>query len=213
MGEPKADGQRERKVLSEEVARRRRRLFDLYVTPNKNMIYKLCINYSYNLADVEDNYMEVLANIYRYIETYDRKRSLQTWLHIVTKRCVHDCDKKRKRQKDLRDMGEDVENCPDVDAMTDGNESVSWNIMGMDNYRELYNDDILKALDMLKPQYRRALLYQQAGYTVKEIAVMEKENGALDSGNVETVKSRLRIARQELRKTLDRDGRRRKTEQ
>ena len=41
--------------------------------------------------------------------------------------------------------------------------------MGMDNYREFYNDDILWALDRLKPIYREALLLQQAGYKLGEI--------------------------------------------
>lgn len=78
--------------------------------------------------------------------------------------------------------------------------------MGIDNYRELYNDDILNALDQLKPQYRRALLYQQAGYRLKEIAEIEYRNGALESRNIETIKSRLFLARQTLQQLLTRDG-------
>ncbi|MFR2062324.1 MAG: hypothetical protein ACLS37_10890 [Alistipes sp.] len=37
----------------------------------------------------------------------------------------------------------------------------------MENYREFYSDDILSALDSLKPIYREALLLQQAGYKLE----------------------------------------------
>ncbi len=33
-------------------------------------------------------------------------------------------------------------------------DEVSSNVMGIDNYQELYSDDILAALKQLKPQYR-----------------------------------------------------------
>ena len=85
--------------------------------------------------------------------------------------------------------------------------------MNLSNYREFYNDDILDALDQLKPSYKRALLLQQAGYKLKEIAEIEYKNGALESRNIETVKSRLFLARQQLKQLLTRDGNRRTTEE
>ena len=39
------------------------------------MIYKLCMRYTFNPSDVEDNYIEVLTNMYKYIETYNPERS------------------------------------------------------------------------------------------------------------------------------------------
>ena len=80
--------------------------------------------------------------------------------------------------------------------------------MGIENYRELYNDDILAALDALKPCYSHALLLQEAGYALKEIAEIEYNRGTLKSKNIETVKSRLRIARTFLKNQLTRDGQR-----
>lgn len=53
--------------------------------------------------------------------------------------------------------------------------------MGMDNYREFYNDDILWALDRLKPIYREALLLQQAGYKLGEIMEITYNNGTLQT--------------------------------
>lgn len=197
--------------LSEEVIARRKALFDLYVAPYKNMIYKLCMNYTFRHTDVQENYLEVMTNLYRYIETYDTSKSIHTWLHIVTKRCVYDLDQKRKKQRDTLNDDNDIESVADDESLLDRGH-ISSNVMGVDNYRELYNDDILWALDQLKPQYKRALIYQQAGYKLKEIAELEYQNGALESRNIDTVKSRLFLARKELQKLLTRDGERRKTD-
>ena len=195
--------------ISDEVALKRQALFDKYVTPYIRMIYKLCIRYSFNSQDIQDNYVEVLTNLYKYIETYDPERDICTWIHIVTKRCVFDLDRRRKKQNDLRDNDNDIEvymSEPSYDL-----DSVSSNTMGIDNFKELYSDDVLYALNQLKPQYLRALLYQQAGYKLKEIAEMEYRNGALESRNIETIKSRLFLARQTLQQLLTRDGKRRTT--
>jgi DNA-directed RNA polymerase specialized sigma24 family protein len=54
-------------------------------------------------------------------------------------------------------------------------------------------------------------LYQQAGYKLREIADLEYQNGALESRNIETIKSRLFLARQQLQTLLTRDGNRRPT--
>ena len=176
------------------------------------MIYKLCMRYTFNNSDVEDNYIEVLTNMYKYIETYNPERSIQTWLHIVTKRCVFDLDQRKKRHQNMLNDDNDVETFFSDKSIIDFDE-VSSNAMGIDNYKKLYNDDILAALKQLKPQYRNALLYQQAGYKLKEIAEIEYRNGALDSRNIETVKSRLFLARQQLQQLLTRDGKRRTTDE
>lgn len=196
--------------ITDEVAARRRALFDKYVTPNIRMIYKLCIRYTFDSENIQDNYVEVLANMYKYIETYDPERSIHTWLHIVTKRCVYDLDQRRKRIEDMRNEDNDIEAFSSVEENYDF-WNISSNAMGIENYQEMYSDDVLYALNQLKPQYRRALLYQQAGYKLREIAEMEYRNGALESRNIETIKSRLFLARQTLQQLLTRDGKRKPT--
>ena len=170
------------------------------------------MRYTFNPNDTQDNYVEVLTNMYKYIESYDSKRSIHTWLHIVTKRCVFDMDQRRKRQQDMLNDDNDVDSFSVSNDFIEIGE-VSAGAMSIDNYRELYSDDVLYALDQLKPQYKRALLLQQAGYKLKEIAEIEYRNGALDSRNIETVKSRLFLARQQLQQLLTRDGKRRTTEE
>ena len=125
---------------------------------------------------------------------------------------MFDLDQRKKRHQDMLSDDNDVETFSSSESIVDFDE-VSSNVMGIDNYQELYSDDVLAALKQLKPQYRSALLYQQAGYKLKEIAEIEYRNGALESRNIETVKSRLFLARQQLQQLLTRDGKRRTTDE
>jgi RNA polymerase sigma factor (sigma-70 family) len=186
-------------------AQRRTGLFNRYVLPHRNLIYKLCVKYSRSASEVEDNYSEALANFFKYIETYDPARSIQPWLHTVTKRFV--CEMNRRNRALLKRSDDvDVSQMPDMTAETETGESG----LDMDNYRSLYSDDVLEALSRLKPIYREALLLQQAGYRLNEIMEISCRNGNLKTRNIETVKSRLFLAKQQMRRLIDRNGERRK---
>lgn len=185
---------------SEASAAVRTELFNRYVLPHKNLIYALCIRYTFRREDIADNYNEVLVNFFRYIHTYKPERSIQTWLHIVTKRYVYDLNLRRRLP-----TTDDV-SIYDLPTGAPTGEDTHTNSMGMDNYREFYNDDILRALEQLKPIYREALLLQQAGYKLHEIMEITFRNGTLKSRNIETVKSRLFLAKQQLRELITRDG-------
>lgn len=193
------------KETDPEVIARRHELYDKYAAPFYNMIYKLCIRYSYKPCNVQENYTEVLANFYRRIETYDPSKPIRTWLHIVTKRQIRAIEKRRQAYIDRDNDDNDIEDYSEsiIDDFT-----VSSNVMSIDNYRELYNDDILSVLDELKPIHRDAFLLQQAGYALNEIVEIEYQKGSLKSKNIETIKSRLFFARQYLQRNLTRDGER-----
>lgn len=166
------------------------------------MIYKLCMQYSASRETVQENYTLVLTNLYRGVETYNPNMEIKTWIHICTKRHVFEQEKRRYRQASLKDYDSDisnVENVLDEDSPTSG-------VMDQHNYRQYYNDDILAALDKLNPIHRDALILQQAGYSVAEIAEIEYQKGRLSSRNIDTVKSRLFIARETLKKVLNRNG-------
>ena len=78
--------------------------------------------------------------------------------------------------------------------------------MGMDNYEQYYNDDILEALDQLTPIHKEALLLQQAGYKMEEIVEISFQNGNLKTKNMDTIKSRIFLAKKQMRSLLTRDG-------
>lgn len=191
-------------ATNDESIQIRTNLFNKYVLPHKNLVYRLCIKYSFSANDIEDNYNEVLINFFKYIETYDPSRSIQTWLHIVTKRFIGDMNSRNsafKRSDDI-DISE-ISNS----ILDDGD--IPGNSMSVDNYTTMYNDCILDALKQLKPIYREALLLQQAGYKLNEIMEISFKNGNLKTRNIETVKSRLFLAKLQMRKYITRDGERR----
>ena len=189
------------KSLDPESVRRRTALFYKFVWPHRNLIYSLCIRYTYCQEDIADNYNEVLVNFFKYMDTYDPQRSIQTWLHIVTKRFVADLNHRNSQFKRSDDI--DVQQISGNLLCEDGPPA---SVMGLDNYRELYSDDILLALDSLRPIYREALLLQQAGYKLGEIMEITFRRGSLRVRNFETVKSRLFLAKQQMRKIITRDG-------
>ncbi|MDL2320210.1 sigma-70 family RNA polymerase sigma factor [Alistipes sp. OttesenSCG-928-B03] len=191
----------DRDILSNESIQERTRLFEKYILPNLNLVYSISIRYSYDPQDVQDNYNEALANLFRYIGTYDPEKNLQTWIWVVCKRLIYDLNSKRRNHKLTDDV--DVE---DIASEVVDDDHISGNYMGMDNYEQFYNDDILDALSKIKPIYREALLLQQAGYKLEEIMEISYRNGSLKSRNIETVKSRLFLAKQQMRNLINRDG-------
>lgn len=189
----------------EESAKRRAELLQKYVMPHKNLVYSICIKYTYNQADIEDNYMEALVNFFKYMDSYDPRRPVKTWIYAVTKRLVVDLNN-RNKNKGAPDDNVDINA---IRSIIPDKEVPSENCMGIENYKEFYSDDILWALQQLKPIYREALLLQQAGYKICEIMEMTYKNGSLRTKNIETVKSRLFLAKMQLRKLLTRDGEKR----
>lgn len=180
------------------VIARRTRLFDKYIRPNLNMIYKLCVKYSYSFDNVEENYNSVLFNFYRRIETYDEDRPLTTWLHIVTKRQVITLERSRLRHTN-------VDECLDVDECVDEafeEDSKSFVFLSEDNYKEMYSDEVLCVLAKMNPLHRQTFLLHQSGYLLREIVEIEHNRGFLPSKNIETIKGRILLAKKFLKENL-----------
>lgn len=193
--------------LNPDVAARRNALFNKYIAPHFNLVYWLCRKYSASPATVDENYSLALTNLFRGIETYNPDAEIKTWIHICTKRLIFEQEKRRSRTASLRDYDHDVNTLLSGETYDSlGLECETYMAMTEENYREFYNDDILEALDSLNPIHRDALILQEAGYSLKEIAEIEHKKGRLDSKNIDTVKSRLFLARQTLMKKLNRNG-------
>ena len=176
----------------DESARQRAELLRKYVMPHKNLIYSICIKYTYNQEDIEDNYLEALANFFKYMDSYDPARPVKTWIYAVTKRLVADLNNRNRNR-----------------MPPDDNIDISEISSSLSDEDEPSGNSMLWALDRLKPIYREALLLQQAGYKLGEIMEITYNNGTLQTRNVETVKSRIFLAKTQLRKLLTRDGEKR----
>jgi RNA polymerase sigma factor (sigma-70 family) len=203
MGEETSQSKRKRSTLTDEETQRRNQLFNELIKPKFRMIYKLTRQYTNDFADVKEFYYSVLTILYKGIETYDPTTDIRPWIHICTKRHVYKLNRERWKQEQRKDfdcnVSEQVAGSYELD-------DISANAMTIDNYRTMLSDDILIALDGLKPMYRDAFILQTTGYSLKEIAEIEYEKGNLSSPNIDTIKSRLFLARQQLRNSLHRNG-------
>lgn len=178
------------KILKEEDLKKKNELFYTYIDPNRRLVKYLCWKYSCSRQEIEDNYIEALTNLYKYINTYDPTKSIETWIHISTKRLIYELN--YKYQKFKRDNNQDINKI--VDTHTTLNH-MSEKEVSIENYRSFYSDRTLNALDQLNPKYKEAFLLSQTGYSLKEIVEITHKNGTLKNPNVQTVKSRIHLAR------------------
>lgn len=185
----------------EAVVKRRTSLYNKYILPNHDVIYKICAYYSSRKENVMDNFQSVLMNFFRGIETYDETRPLQTWINIVAKRYVIAMEKREAQQGGngcFVDF-EQLECLSDDDAY-----SIKSFLPG--NYTEAFNPGIRRVLEAMRRPQRDALLLQLAGYSLKEIQAIENSQSNGHPVSLETIKSRLFLARAFLKKHLNEDG-------
>lgn len=189
---------------NDESVKERTELFYKYIMPNKGLVYSICIKHTFNKEDTEDNYNDAMVNFFKYIKSYDPIRSLKSWMYSVTQRNVIGQYKRSNRM--TKDDYIDIYSIPDTVPY---DSDKCFTCMGIDNYKECYNDDILNALDQLTPIHKEALLLQQAGYTINEIMEIAYKNGSLNSRNLETTKSRIFFAKQQMSRLITSNGEKR----
>lgn len=175
-----------------------RELFDKYIMPNYDFIMKLCERYTEFKQDVDENFNDVLLNLFVYINTYDSNRDLRTWIHIVTKRHVFGINKQRQKYGNSFQCIDSIEGFTVEldDADFENDSSVNGE----------YSDEVSTVLELMPKIHRKAFEMQLAGYSLKEIAKILNESGELDSNNINTVKTRIFNARKFVKRHIDKDG-------
>lgn len=187
-------------LTDEESVRTRTVLFHKYVYPYRNLIYHICIKQTRDKENIDDNYNEVLINFFKYVSSYDPRREVKTWLYAITVRMLADLERKNNRFTREGDVGAmRMEQLPDTPCTAE---------VTPENYRELFSDEIVEALEQIGRNYREALLLQMGGYKLEEIMEILYQRGCLRTRNLETTKSRIFLAKKKLRERLTRDGKR-----
>lgn len=187
-------------LTDEESVRTRTALFHKYVYPYRNLIYHICIKQTRDKENIDDNYNEVLINFFKYVSSYDPRREIKTWLYAITVRMLADLERKNNRFTREGDVGAmRMEQLPDKPCTAE---------VTPENYRELFSDEIVEALEQIGRNYREALLLQMGGYKLEEIMEILYQRGCLRTRNIETTKSRIFLAKKKLRERLTRDGKR-----
>lgn len=176
-------------------------LFAKYVEPNLTSIKVLTVKYTDRYQNVEDNYVHVLQQMFQYIHTYDEKRSLETWIHIVTKRACF--NQNMKRAERLSGVTE-IDRCSSDTLHQHG--TANMEDAGFGTLVDNISDTVYQALLSLDPFKLSAFLLYAQGISVREIAKIEYRNGHLERKSEELIKSRIYWAREELVYILEKNG-------
>lgn len=176
-------------------------LFHKYITPNLKSIKSLTVKYTDRYQDVDDNYIYVLSQMYMYIYSYDASKSLDTWIHIVTKRACFNQNSKRAQYQSTQ---ADLEFCSSDTLHQHGTANMIDASFGplADNL----SDVVYKALMQIDPYKLSPFLLYAQGMGVREITRLEWKAGHLENKNENIVKSRIYWAKKQLQYILKEYG-------
>jgi len=83
--------------------------FNLIIEEYKNVIYKVCHSYSDNQEDFEDYYQEICYQIWKSLDSFQRKSKLSTWIYrIALNVCFMQLKKKKKKINTVVNEGYDL---------------------------------------------------------------------------------------------------------
>ncbi|MCL6293372.1 RNA polymerase sigma factor [Jejuia spongiicola] len=141
-------------------------------------LFSVCLKYSRNYAEAEDNLQDAFLTIFNKIEQYKNKGSFEGWLKRIA---INTALQRYRNEKVFDIVNENIED--DVELEID-EDHVSL-------------DYLLKIIQELPDRYRLVFnLYVLDGYSHKEIAEMLNIN-------IGTSKSNLARARQALKETIE----------
>lgn len=141
-------------------------------------LFSICLKYSKNYAEAEDNLQDAFLIIFNKIEQYKSKGSFEGWLKRVT---INSVLQKYRNQKVFDIVNENI--VEDVELEVDED--------------DISIDYLLQIIQELPDRYRLVFnLYVLDGYSHKDIADMLEIN-------IGTSKSNLARARQILKQTIE----------
>ncbi len=149
-------------------------LYKLYASK----LFPICLKYSRNYAEAEDNLQDAFLTIFNKIEQYKNKGSFEGWLKRIT---INTALQRYRHEKVFDIINENI--TEDVELEID-EDNISLNYL-------------LKIIQELPDRYRLVFnLYVLDGYSHNDIADMLKIN-------IGTSKSNLARARQILKQTIE----------
>lgn len=173
------------------------KIFNELLAPKLDYIKSL-VHY-YRNPGTDEGYLlsVVLEKLYRYANSYDPEKSLDTWIHICVKRHVFKLNNDHYREMQYRTGVEFGE------ATRTASTSVSYDgQMERKSMLDSIPDEVYNAL-MKIPEYKlRPFMRYVQGYTIRVIAEMEYEEGHTSSLVEEVVKGRVFWTRNKLQELL-----------
>ena len=137
--------------------------------------------------------------MYRYIYTYNPKRSLKTWIHIVTKRCCYNQNKFLAKHNALLDG---MQFRADGELPFGGETYEMHSVSLADNL----SDKVYRAMINVPAEYLSSFLLYLDGYSPKEIAEIEFEKKLIPRYSEDLIKKKLTLCKKLLREELEKNG-------
>ena len=139
-----------------------------------NVLFSICVRYSPNYAEAEDNLQDAFLIIFEKIEQYKEKGSFEGWLKRVT---VNTVLQKYRKQKVFKLQYEEAIEEPDIEIEEDN----------------VPLDFLLKIVQELPDRYRLVFtLYVLDDYSHKEIAEMMEISDGTSKSNLARARSILK---------------------
>lgn len=200
MPEHKVRKTKKNTALTEEE----RKLFNELIVPRMNDINNLVALYSESARDFDDNKSVCLSEMACYIKSFDvtKMGKLRSWIHVCVKNCILRRNKKKKKSSAGNESGLSVESYMESTTSSPVAPSYVSESSLFDNISDEMYDALMKlSFDELRP----FLLYAQ-GYSLREIAKIEFQNGNLQSESVYIIRCRVKSAKSSLKKILTENG-------
>lgn len=169
--------------------------------PRERDVYTLSQRYTNKYQDVESNYNLCLGKLWDYIGSYNPERSIDTWIHIVVKRC---CFNQNKRQQEELSHLTDMEMVSMHDLHQHGTSNMVDATFG--GVLENVSEPMYKALMQIPPYRLSPFLLWVQGYSVREIANMEYKSSHMEVRSEEKVRSRIYWTQKQLKFILKKYG-------
>ncbi len=189
-----------RPILNGKDPRVNNKLFEEIVLPKYDYVLSIVRKYTDRSENVDENFAIVLTELYKYIQSYDPSKKLDTWLHICAKRTCQEQNFKRYKQE-----SKFSDNDP-FSSQVAREHIMQPGVFSTRDMSDCLPDEMVCAMRMIQPHKLSAFILQVQGFTIKEIAEIEYMRGHLDKKNEGKVKSRIFQARKELKELLNRDG-------
>jgi len=74
------------------------RTFERVVRDNKRTIYTVCYMFSSDADEVSDLFQEVLVNLWKGMEGFEKRSNIKTWIYRVSLNTCISIDRKKKRR-------------------------------------------------------------------------------------------------------------------
>lgn len=165
--------------------------FETLIKNHQKRAYNIALKMLKNPEDAMDISQEAFIKVFKYIDSYNNKSSFSTWIYrIVINTCL-DYIKKNKNNVLYLDEPINTDDGSIKREITD-NKNNPEKILE----KKINNEDINKAISMLKVKHRMIIILRDIqGFSYEEISKMLN----LPLG---TVKSRVKRARENLRKII-----------